>query len=120
MDFERYAVELNPKCVCGCMEGGSIHKIFRFPNDYGASVVSAPKADLTARGTFRLYVLHFESPPPELDYEIARDTGLTGDYLVSKTGRRRRSGSRRFTSFPWESAPAPTIIEISAGKLIIS
>jgi hypothetical protein len=82
MDFERYTVDLNARCVGGCMEGDRIHKIFRFPNDYGAYVVSAPRADPVAKGTFRLYVLHFESPPPKHDYEIARDTGLTDDYLV--------------------------------------
>lgn len=84
MDFERYIVDLNAKCVCGCMEGDRIHKIYRFPNDFGASVVSAPKADLTARGTFRLYVLHYETPAPENEYEIARDTELTDDHIVCR------------------------------------
>ncbi|MBI0584343.1 MAG: hypothetical protein ISF22_08980 [Methanomassiliicoccus sp.] len=84
MDYEQYAVDLNAKCVCGCMEGDRVHKIYRFPNDYGASVVSAPKADLTARGTFRLYILHFESPAPEHEYEIARDTPLTNDHIVCR------------------------------------
>jgi hypothetical protein len=82
MDFEKYTVDLNAKCVCGCMEGDRIHKIYRFPNDYGTSVVSAPRADKAARGTFRLYVLHYESPAPEHAYEIDRDTPLTDDYLV--------------------------------------
>jgi hypothetical protein len=82
MDLESYTVDLNAKCVCGCMEGDRIHKIYRFPNDYGASVVSAPRADPSTRGTFRLYVLHFDSPAPEHDYEIARDTPLTADHIV--------------------------------------
>jgi hypothetical protein len=82
MDFEKYIVDLNAKCVCGCMEGDRIHKIYRFPNDYGASVVSAPKADKSAKGTFRLYILHYETPGPEHAYEIARDTPLTDDFIV--------------------------------------
>lgn len=84
MDFEQYIVDLNAKCVCGCMEGDRIHKIYRFPNDYGASIVSAPKADQGARGTFRLYILHYETPGPEHAYEIARDTPLTNDFIVCR------------------------------------
>ena len=43
MSYERYEIDLNAKCVCGCMEGNRLHKIYRFPNNYGASVVSGPK-----------------------------------------------------------------------------
>jgi hypothetical protein len=84
MNFEKYTVDLNARCVCGCMEGDRIHKIYRFPNDFGASVVSAPRADPAVRGTFRLYILHYESPAPEHEYEIARDTGLTNDHIVCR------------------------------------
>jgi len=82
LDFESFTVDLNARCVCGCMEGDRIHKIYRFPNDYGASVVSAPKAEVSARGTFRMYVLHYETPAPEHSYEIEKDTPITDDYLV--------------------------------------
>lgn len=82
MDLRLYEIDLNARCVCGCMEGDRIHKIYRFPNDYGASVVSAPKADVPARGTFRLYVLHYDSPAPEHDYEIDRGTPLTEDHII--------------------------------------
>ncbi|KQM12374.1 hypothetical protein AOA80_02185 [Methanomassiliicoccales archaeon RumEn M1] len=82
MEFDEYKVDLNAKCVCGCMEGDRIHDIYRFPNDYGASVVSAPKADKAARGTFRVYILRYDSPAPEHSYEIAKDTPLTDDYVV--------------------------------------
>ncbi len=82
MDFELYTVDLNAKCVCGCMEGDRIHKIYRFPNDYGASVVSGPKADPNARGKFRMFILHYESPPPENSYEIERETPITDDFLT--------------------------------------
>ena len=84
MEYDEYKVDLNARCVCGCMEGDRIHDIYRFPNDYGASVVSAPKADRAARGTFRVYILRYETPAPEHSYEIARDTPLTDDYLVCK------------------------------------
>ena len=82
MDFDGYKVDLNARCVCGCMEGDRIHDIYRFPNDYGASVVSAPRADKAARGTFRIYILHYDSPAPEHSYEIDRGTPLTDDYMV--------------------------------------
>ena len=95
MDLEQYIVDLNAKCVCGCMEGDRIHKIYRFPNDYGASVVSAPKADKAATGTFRLYVLHFETPGPEHAYEIARDTPLTDDYIVCRSWEDAESWIRK-------------------------
>lgn len=95
MDLERYTVDLNARCVCGCMEGDRIHKIYRFPNDYGASVVSAPRADLAARGTFRLFILHFETPAPENEYEISRDTGLTDDHIVCRDWADAESWLRR-------------------------
>jgi dihydroorotase-like cyclic amidohydrolase len=101
MEFERYTVDLNAKCVCGCMEGDRIHKIYRFPNDYGASVVSAPKADLAARGTFRLYILHFETPAPEHEYEIARGTELTDDHIVCRDW----SDAERWLQRVFELAP---------------
>jgi hypothetical protein len=82
MDYDKYKVDLNARCVCGCMEGDRVHDIYRFPNDYGASVVSAPKADKAARGTFRVYILHYESPAPEHSYEIVRDTPITDDIAV--------------------------------------
>ncbi len=82
MDFEKFTVDLNARCVCGCMEGDRIHKIYRFPNDYGASVVSGPKADPDARGKFRMFVLHYESDPPENAYDIDRDTLITDDFLT--------------------------------------
>ena len=82
MDFDEYKVDLNARCVCGCMEGDRIHDIYRFPNDYGASVVSAPKADKAASGTFRVFILHYDSPAPEHSYEIVKDTPITDDYAI--------------------------------------
>ena len=65
MDFDPYVIDLNAKCPCGCMEGDRFHKIYRFPNDYGASVVSSPKGDAKKKGGYRMMVIHFDSPAPE-------------------------------------------------------
>jgi hypothetical protein len=78
LDLSTYEIDLNAKCVCGCMEGNRLHKIFRFPNDMGASVVSGPKNAMEP-GKFRMYVLRFLSGPPENSWEIAYDTPLTDD-----------------------------------------
>jgi hypothetical protein len=80
MDFERYEIDLNAKCVCGCMEGNRLHKIYRFPNGMGASVVSGSKK-AGAGGKYRMYVLRFLSDPPENSWEIACDTSLTEDVI---------------------------------------
>ena len=74
--MEQYEIDLNAKCVCGCMEGNRIHKIYRFPNDMGASVVSGPKG-ASGAGRYRMFVLRFLSDPPENSWEIACDTPLT-------------------------------------------
>ena len=81
MDFDRFDIDLNAKCVCGCMEGNRIHKIYRFPNNYGASVVSGPKQRTGGAGNFRMYVLRFESSPPDHCWEIAKDTPITDDVV---------------------------------------
>jgi hypothetical protein len=75
--FSRYEIDLNAKCVCGCMEGDRVHKIYRFPNGYGASVVSGRKVDGRV-GQYRMFVLHFESPAPEHCWEISSDNPVSG------------------------------------------
>ena len=74
--FARYEIDLNAKCVCGCMEGDRVHKIYRFPNDYGASVVSGRKVDGRV-GQYRMFVLHFESPAPEHCWEVTSDNPVS-------------------------------------------
>jgi len=74
--FGRYEVDLNANCPCGCMEGNRLHKIYRFPNDYGASVVNNPENLLMFSGAFRMFALRFRTPLPENEYEIADDTGI--------------------------------------------
>jgi len=81
MSFDRYEIDLNAKCVCGCMEGNRVHKIYRFPNNLGASVVSGPKQRTGSMGNFRMYVLRFESSPPDNCWEIARDTPVTDNVV---------------------------------------
>ncbi len=74
--FARYEIDLNAKCVCGCMEGDRVHKIYRFPNDYGASVVSGRKENGRV-GQYRMFVLHFESPAPEHCWEVTSDNPVS-------------------------------------------
>lgn len=83
-ELSRFEIDLNAKCVCGCMEGDRIHKIYRFPNDYGASVVSGRKEPDGKMGRYRMFVLRFDSPPPEHCWEIARDTPITDDVLEAE------------------------------------
>jgi hypothetical protein len=59
------------------MEGDRVHKIYRFPNDYGASVVSGPKQSDVQAGAFRMFVLRFDSPPPENCWEISSDNAVS-------------------------------------------
>jgi hypothetical protein len=81
MEYQSFEIDLNAKCVCGCMDGNRLHKIYRFPNNYGASVVSGPKQKAGGMGNFRMYVLRFESSPPDNCWEIAKDTPITGDVI---------------------------------------
>ena len=62
MEYEEYVVDLNADCKCGCMEGDRFHKIFHFPNDYGASVVNNPKlGGFNAEG-YRVLPIRFSGP----------------------------------------------------------
>jgi hypothetical protein len=47
------------------MEGDRFHKVYRFPNDYGASVISSPKGEVERKGSYRIMMIHFDSPAPE-------------------------------------------------------
>jgi len=59
MDFEEYVVDLNVDCKCGCMYGDRYHKIFRFPNGYGASVVGLPKKFGFEERGYRILLIKF-------------------------------------------------------------
>lgn len=52
------------------MEGKRIHKIYRFPNEVGASVVATPKSEGFQEGGFRILVIHFDNPPPDNSYGV--------------------------------------------------
>jgi len=69
MEFDEYVVDLNADCMCGCMEGDRFHKIFHFPNDYGASVVANPKRDGFAKKGYRVMLLRFSGRGPN-DYAV--------------------------------------------------
>ena len=61
MEYEEFIVDLNADCVCGCMDGDRFHKIFHFPNDYGASVVANPKKAGFAKKGYRVLLIRFSS-----------------------------------------------------------
>ena len=61
MEYDEYVVDLNADCKCGCMEGDRFHKIYHFPNDYGASVVNNPKLKGFNNDGYRVLPLKFES-----------------------------------------------------------
>lgn len=67
MEFEEYIVDLNADCVCGCMDADRFHKIFHFPNGYGASVVSNPKKEGFAEKGYRILPIRFSS---DTDYKV--------------------------------------------------
>jgi hypothetical protein len=67
MEYEEYLVDLNADCVCGCMDGDRFHKIFHFPNDYGASVVSNPKKKGFAEKGYRILLIRFSGAT---DYKV--------------------------------------------------
>ncbi|QLH74060.1 MAG: hypothetical protein HPY73_00390 [Methanomassiliicoccales archaeon] len=82
------------------MEGNRIHKIYRFPNDYGASVVNNPEGLHLFSGAFRMYVLRYTSPPPENCWEIADDTPITDGTLELKDWGEVESVLKRIMALP--------------------
>ena len=82
MEFEEYVVDLNADCVCGCMETDRFHKIFHFPNDYGASVVNNPKTGGFNKEGYRVMILKFASPT---DYTVVTTPMFDTDVVNCKT-----------------------------------
>ena len=82
MEFEEYLVDLNADCVCGCMDGDRFHKIFRFPNGYGASVVSNPKKAGFAEKGYRILLIRFSSPT---DYKVVTAPVFDSSVLECET-----------------------------------
>jgi hypothetical protein len=60
-EFKEYEVDLNADCLCGCMALGRFHKIYRFPNDYGASVVSSSNKNAGQESVYKIVLLKFTS-----------------------------------------------------------
>ncbi|MDR1954531.1 MAG: hypothetical protein LBP82_01085 [Candidatus Methanoplasma sp.] len=82
MEFEEYIVDLNADCVCGCMDGDRFHKIFHFPNDYGASVVSNPKKEGFAERGYRILLIRFSSAA---DFKVVTMPMLDSSVLECET-----------------------------------
>ena len=81
MEYEEYVVDLNADCKCGCMDAGRFHKIFHFPNDWGASVVDNPKIAGYAKDGYRVMILRFSDPET---YSIVRDLMFEHDEVECK------------------------------------
>ncbi len=62
MEFDEYVVDLNADCKCGCMDLHRFHKIYHFPNDYGASVIANPKTSEFEDGGYRVMLIEFDDP----------------------------------------------------------
>ena len=62
VEYEEYVVDLNADCKCGCMDAGRFHKIFHFPNDWGASVVDNPHIKGYSREGYRVMLIKFSDP----------------------------------------------------------
>ncbi len=61
MEFDEYMVDLNADCKCGCMDAGRFHKIYRFPNNLGASVVGN-RVKPNEERTYKVMLLKFSGP----------------------------------------------------------
>jgi hypothetical protein len=68
--FDKYIVDLNADCLCGCMDIGRYHKIFKFPNGYGASVISGSK--LQGDSGYKVLTLRFTA---DMEYEVVNVPG---------------------------------------------
>ncbi|MBQ3735558.1 MAG: hypothetical protein II855_01355 [Candidatus Methanomethylophilaceae archaeon] len=81
MEYEEYVVDLNADCKCGCMDAGRFHKIFHFPNDWGASVVDNPKIAGYSKEGYRVMILRFSDAE---NYRIVRDLMFENDEIECK------------------------------------
>ncbi|GEM_PF-679502 len=72
MDLEQFEIDLNARCVCGCMEGGRFHKIYRFDNGYGASVVGNPRMEGFDSDGYQVMFLKFTGD----EYSVEEPPGM--------------------------------------------
>lgn len=80
--FDEFIVDINADCVCGCMDGDRFHKIYHFPNDYGASVVNNPKKAGFDQKGYRILILRFIS---DTEYTIVREPIFDSGILECST-----------------------------------
>jgi hypothetical protein len=106
LDFAEYEIDLNAKCSCGCMEGKRIHKIYRFPNGYGASVVQTPHKAGFPEGGYRILIIHFDTDPPDNSYCVVDSTPLTEGVLECTDWREVELGLGKIFSLAPEHAPS--------------
>ena len=59
---------------------GGFQRVYRMPNDYGASVLQSSVSYGNAEGLYELAVIKFNSEDPE-DWDIDYDTPITDDVL---------------------------------------
>lgn len=78
MEYEEYVVDLNADCPCGCMDNGRFHKIFHFPNDWGVSVVDAPKKPGYTSYGYCALIITFSDP---MTYKVIRNPPFTPEQL---------------------------------------
>lgn len=81
MEYEEFVVDLNADCPCGCMDNGRFHKIFHFPNDWGASVVDAPKNSEFRSYGYRVLIITFSDP---MIYKVVRNPPFPQEKLNCK------------------------------------
>lgn len=78
MEYEEFVVDLNADCKCGCMEGDRFHKIYRFPNGFGASVVNNPKMKGFDSEGYRVLIIRFS---PDGEYRVVNLMDFSRDEL---------------------------------------
>lgn len=76
MEYDEYVVDLNADCKCGCMDLHRFHKIYHFPNDYGASVIGGrPHTD---DHSYRVMLIKFSSAE---EYDVMTPPGFDKDVI---------------------------------------
>ena len=66
---------------------GGIQKVFRFPNNYGASVVRHSFSYGVSQGLWELAVIHFDSESDD-DFDMDYETGITSDVMGGLTEKK--------------------------------
>ncbi|HOE53026.1 MAG TPA: hypothetical protein PKO24_05280 [Methanomassiliicoccales archaeon] len=86
-DLERFRVDLGYCKACLGMQGGREQRIYRFPNGYGASLISAPRLGGPPRWT--VMALRFDGDEYEAVEVPEVTNGSTGDWSASVSALRK-------------------------------